>query len=95
MKNHYQRVVKSVSLPYDESIVFETARQRILEATGKLIVYDSEVLRIGLQAILELDRKKLAKCAEKCPEQRMGRPTEKKQEQMSSEEIERFFADEI
>ena len=85
------RTVKSVSLPYPEEIDFEKARKRILEATGKLIVYDSEVLRIGLQAILELDPKKLVGCAQRCPEQKPGRKAYKEREQMTGDEIKDFF----
>ena len=85
------RIVKSISLPYSEEKVFREAQQRILNATGMPIINDSEVLRIGLQAILELDRRKLAECAERCPQQTPGRKAYKEREQLSGDEIKDFF----
>ncbi len=85
------RIVKSISLPYSEEKVFRKAQQRILKATGMPIVNDSEVLRIGLQAILELELRKLAECAERCPQQTPGRKAYKKREQMTGDEIKDFF----
>ncbi len=85
------RIVKSISLPYSEEKVFREAQQRILNATGMPIINDSEVLRIGLQAILELDRRKLVECAERCPQQTPGRKAYKEREQMTGDEIKDFF----
>lgn len=81
----------SVSIPQDEATILDKAYDRIFQVSGYPVVTNSEVFRIGLRAILRLDKHKLSQCVDKCPQQTPGRKACKEREQMTGDEIKDFF----
>ncbi|MDJ0590152.1 MAG: hypothetical protein QNJ72_09190 [Pleurocapsa sp. MO_226.B13] len=81
----------SVSIPQDEATILDKAYDRIFQVSGYPVVTNSEVFRIGLRAILRLDKQKLSQCVDECPQQTPGRKACKEREQMTGDEIKDFF----
>lgn len=81
----------SVSIPKEEELLLEKATDRIFKVSGYPAVTNSEVFRIGLRAILRMDRETLTQCVDECPYQSPGRKAGKKRDQMTAGEIEELF----
>ncbi|VEP17771.1 hypothetical protein H1P_6410002 [Hyella patelloides LEGE 07179] len=58
---------------------------------GGDLANDSYVIRVGLQAILELDRGRLEACVSKCPHLKSGREPTKERKQMTRDKMEALF----
>lgn len=87
MKN----VRKTISIPKDEINDFQRAKERIAQAYGEIMISDSQAFRIGVQAILELDLRRLEMCVEKCPQLTPGREPQKDRKTLTKEETATFF----
>lgn len=72
-------------------MLLEDAKERILRETGLPLIADSQVFRIGLQAIREIEASKLRICVDKCPVVDPGRPRQKPRECFDSAQIGAFL----
>lgn len=82
---------KTISVPKDELADFKLAKEKIARAYGEIMISDSQAFRVGIQAILELDLRRLELCVEKCPQLHPGREPEKERKTLNRNETAKFF----
>lgn len=86
-----QNTRKTISVPKDELADFKLAKEKIARAYGEIMISDSQAFRVGIQAILELDLRRLEVCVGKCPQLHPGRKPEKERKTFSREEAAKFL----
>lgn|GEM_PF-3536670 len=86
-----KHIRKSVSMPEDELITLDKAQERIFKHADYPIVNESEVFRIGLKAILKLNKGQLVDCVKSTPTSTPGRKPQKERESWNEHQIAEFF----
>ena len=77
VKKDVCRVVrKTFSIPENELMLFDKIKDRALDL--KIVLAESEVIRLGLSILCELPERELEKASKKLVRMQAGRPSQKK-----------------
>lgn len=84
-------VKKSISLPKEEELLLSNLKEVITQEGDLPLITDSQVFRMGLQALLSSTSDELRTYLDKCPPMDYGRPPQTSRKTLTQKEIEQFF----
>lgn len=84
-------VKKSISLPKEEEPLLSNLKEVITQLGELPLITDSQVVRMGLQALLSSTPNQLRTYLDRCPPMDFGRPPQTHRKTLTQEEIEQFF----